>query len=149
MAKETYVSDGDQETKQIAADLVNSLTSGVVICLEGSMAAGKTTFSQGVGEALNIPRIVSPTYMIMREYPVIGHSTIKRLFHLDLYRLNSAEEIKAFDLEEIWSQPENLVLVEWPEKFFDLLPKKRIEVKIKVVSDNERQIEIFNNYTLS
>jgi tRNA threonylcarbamoyladenosine biosynthesis protein TsaE len=142
MAKETYVSYGDQETKQIAVDLINSLSTGTVICLEGVMAAGKTTFSQGVGVALNIPRVVSPTYMIMREYAIENHKVFKRLFHLDLYRLNTAEEIKAFDLEEIWSQPENLILVEWPEKFFELLPKNRVEVQIKVNSGTEREITI-------
>jgi tRNA threonylcarbamoyladenosine biosynthesis protein TsaE len=142
MAKETYVSYGDQETKQIAADLINSLSTGTVVCLEGVMAAGKTTFSQGVGVALNIPRVVSPTYMIMREYAIENHKVFKRLFHLDLYRLNTAEEIKAFDLEEIWSQPENLILVEWPEKFFELLPKNRVEVQIKVNSGTEREITI-------
>ena len=142
MAKETYISNGDIETKQIAANLINSLSSGTVICLEGVMAAGKTTFSQGVGETLNIPRIVSPTYMIMREYSIENHKVFKRLFHLDLYRLNTADEIKAFDLEEIWSQPENLVLVEWPEKFFEHLPKNRVEVQIKVTSDTEREITI-------
>lgn len=138
----TFVTSSDDQTKEIAINLINSLEAGVTICLIGEMAAGKTTFSQGIGQALNLSRIVSPTYMIMREYKVEGHKFLKRLFHLDLYRLHSVEEIKSFDLEEVWSDPSHLVVIEWPEKIIPLLPSKHINVHIKSTGENQREIKI-------
>lgn len=142
MAEKVYLSSSDKETKEIAKTLINSLTEGTVICLVGSMAVGKTTFSQGIGSALGISRLISPTYMIMREYLISDHSFLKRLFHLDLYRLKSAEDIKAFDIDEIWNNPENLVLIEWPETLTDLLPTNRIDIFIKATGDTQREITI-------
>ena len=78
----------------------------------------------------------------MRQYPVTNHPVIKTLYHLDLYRLSSIEDIKSFDVEEIWSSPENLLVIEWPEKFVDNLPKERYDIFFKANGDNERQIRI-------
>ena len=85
--EKVFVSNSDQETKKLAQELGESLKTGLTICLGGEMAAGKTTFSQGIGLAFGINRMVSPTFMIMREYQVETHPVIKRLFHLDQYRL--------------------------------------------------------------
>lgn len=145
MVPKTFYSSSDQETQDIARELVSSLKSGTVICLIGPMASGKTTFSQGVGKALNIPRIVSPTYLIMREYPIASQSFLKRLYHLDLYRLKTAEEIKSFDIDEIWHSSDNLVLIEWPESMLEMLPKIRVDVVIKPTGENERQITIIKH----
>ncbi|HCW31226.1 TPA: tRNA (adenosine(37)-N6)-threonylcarbamoyltransferase complex ATPase subunit type 1 TsaE, partial [Candidatus Collierbacteria bacterium] len=62
--------------------------------------------------------------------------------HLDLYRLNSIEDIKAFDVEEIWSDPESLLIIEWPEKFKEYLPKTRYDIFFKANGENEREIKI-------
>ena len=140
--EETFLTSSSQETQDIAKNILSSLSSGTVITLTGPLASGKTTFSQGIGEALGIPRVVSPTYLIMREYSITNHPFLQRLFHLDLYRLNSVEEIKSFDLEEIWNQPENLVLIEWPENLLDLLPKKHLEVTFKSTGPTQREIKI-------
>ncbi len=142
MEEKTFVTSSDTETQGLAKEIIDSLTAGTTIALVGPMAAGKTTFSQGIGESLGIPRIVSPTYLIMREYPVKDHPFLKRLFHLDLYRLSSAEEIKAFDIEEIWNQPENLVLIEWPEIIESLLPKNHIGINLKPTGPTQREIKI-------
>jgi len=113
--------------------------------LYGDLAAGKTTFAQGIGKYLGVDRVVSPTFMIMRQYPVTNHPVIKTFFHLDLYRLDSLEDIRSFDLEEIWSDPENLLVIEWPEKLQDFLPKKRYDIYLKANSENERQIRIVSH----
>ena len=142
--EETYISTSDQETKGIAAKIASSLKSGTVICLWGDLAAGKTTFTQGLAMELGIKRLTSPTFIIMREYPISNNTSIKTLFHLDLYRLDTPDDIKSFDLEEIMFDPSNLVIIEWPEKLGDCLPKKRIDVKFKITDDNEREITINN-----
>jgi tRNA threonylcarbamoyladenosine biosynthesis protein TsaE len=136
----TFISTSFEETREIAENLVQKLKQGAIFCLYGDLAAGKTTFAQGIGKYLGVDRVVSPTFMIMRQYPVTNHPAIKTFFHLDLYRLDSLEEIRAFDLEEIWSDPENLLVIEWPEKLKNFLPKKRFDVHLKAKSENEREI---------
>lgn len=140
--EKTYVSSSIEDTKEIASKLLDDLQDRSIICLYGNLAAGKTTFSQGIGESLGIKRIVSPTFMIMRQYKVDSHPIIKQLYHLDLYRLNSPEEVKAFDLDEIMQDKTNLVIIEWPEKFVDILPKKRCDIFFKENSPTERELRI-------
>ena len=141
----TFVSTSFEETREIAQNLVQKLDRGTIFCLYGDLAAGKTTFAQGIGKYLGVDRVVSPTFMIMRQYPVTNHPVIKTFFHLDLYRLDSLEDIRSFDLEEIWSDPENLLVIEWPEKLQDFLPKKRYDIYLKANSENERQIRIVSH----
>ena len=139
--EEILISDSDIQTREIAARLISTLDSGTTICLYGDLAAGKTTFAQGIAYALGIKRLTSPTFIIMREYPVTS-SVFSRLFHLDLYRLHSPEEIKAFDLDEITSDTKNLVLIEWPDRIEKILPKKRIDIYFQEIGDNKREIKI-------
>lgn len=138
----TFISTSYEETREIAKKFTDKLEKGTTICLYGELAAGKTTFTQGIGQALGIDRLVSPTFLIMRQYPITNHPVIKTLFHLDLYRLNSIEDIKAFDVEEIWSDPESLLIIEWPEKFKEYLPKTRYDIFFKANGENEREIKI-------
>lgn len=142
MEKELYLSSSNEDTQELAQKLISNIKPGGVICLYGPMASGKTTFTQAVGRSLGLNRVTSPTYLIMKEYKLVDHPFLKRLYHLDLYRIGTSEEIKAFDLEEIWSNPENLVLIEWPEIIKDMLPSRRIDINIKPTSPNERQITI-------
>jgi tRNA threonylcarbamoyladenosine biosynthesis protein TsaE len=143
--EQLFVTSSREETQALAQKLAAKLEKGTTICLYGNLAAGKTTFSQGIASFLGIERVVSPTFIIMREYPVKNHSMINNFYHLDLYRLNSVEEIKAFDVEEIWSDPANLLIIEWPEKFVDILPKKRTDIFFKATDDNEREIKIIEH----
>jgi tRNA threonylcarbamoyladenosine biosynthesis protein TsaE len=138
----TFVSTSYEETRALAADFAKKLEKGTTVCLYGELAAGKTTFTQGLGQFFGLNRIVSPTFIIMRQYPVTNHPIIKTLYHLDLYRLNSVVDIRAFDVDEIWSDPTNLLVIEWPEKFQDILPKKRFDIFFKANGENEREIRI-------
>jgi len=138
----TLISSSYEETREIAKKFAEKLKKGTTVCLYGQLAAGKTTFTQGIGIAFGIKRLVSPTFLIMRQYPVTNHPIIKMLYHLDLYRLNSIEDIKSFDVEEIWSSPENLLVIEWPEKFMKNLPKERFDIYFKANGENERDIKI-------
>ncbi|OGD83272.1 tRNA (adenosine(37)-N6)-threonylcarbamoyltransferase complex ATPase subunit type 1 TsaE [Candidatus Collierbacteria bacterium RIFOXYD1_FULL_40_9] len=147
--EKTFLTSSHQETQEVAQNLISKLSAGTTICLLGELASGKTTFTQGVGLALGISRVTSPTYMIMREYKVESHPNIKRLFHLDLYRLNSVEEIKAFDLAEIWSDPKNLIVVEWPEKILEILPNSHYLIYFKQTGPSQREISIIKNNTKS
>ena len=143
--EETYISTSYEETREIAEKIASTLEKGTTICLYGDLAAGKTTFTQGIGKFFGINRIVSPTFIIMRQYSVSNHPVIKTLYHLDLYRLNSIEEIHAFDIDEIWSDPSNLLIIEWPEKMTDILPQKRLDIFFKANGEDERIIKIIEH----
>ena len=87
--------------------------------------------------------MTSPTYVIMAEYPLkITHDHIKTLYHIDLYRLKSRWEIKSFDLDEIWSDPTNLTVIEWPDCLENYLPKDRYEIRFKNDGATTREIDI-------
>ena len=143
--EETFISTSDQETQEIAQTLASKLKQGTTICLWGDLAAGKTTFAQGLAKYFGINRLTSPTFIIMREYPIKNNEVIKTIHHLDLYRLESKEDIKAFDIDEITADPSNLAIMEWPEKLGDYIPKKRIDVFLKATDDNEREIKMLKH----
>lgn len=138
-----YVTGSAEETKELAREFAGKLKVGITLCLFGELAAGKTTFTQGLGEYFGISRMTSPTYTIVAEYPLeVTHDHLKTLYHIDLYRLKSHWEAKAFDLTEIWSDKSNLVVIEWPERLEDYLPKSRSEIRFKNLGVSSREINI-------
>lgn len=136
----TYVTGGAEETKSLAIEFAKELKEGITLCLHGELATGKTTFTQGLGEHYGLGRMTSPTYVIVHQYPIITQTPIKAFYHVDLYRLKSYWEIKAFDLDEYWSEKSNLVVIEWPERLEDHLPKSRYEINFKTIAPDAREI---------
>lgn len=127
------------ETKSFGAEIANNLVGGEIICLEGDLGSGKTTFVQGLAEALNLKgRVVSPTFILMRQYS----SEKLNLYHLDLYRLetNLKEEVENLGLFDIWGKSGNVVVVEWAEKIRELLPKNAKWIRFENLSETERKI---------
>lgn len=113
------------------------------MALVGDLGAGKTTFAQGLAEALGIDRVNSPSFIIVRTYNT-EHSTKskKTFYHVDLYRLeeNIKEELENLGITDIWSKPENVVLIEWANKAKGLLPESTIYVKFEYKDKNTREI---------
>lgn len=129
----TFVSNSEEETKQIAAKFAKQLSNGV-ITLTGELGAGKTTFVQGFAKGLRIKeKIISPTFVLIRQHKIPKLN--KTLYHIDLYRLEDSPNIKELGLDEIWSNPKNLVLIEWAEKIANLLPKNTTWINIKKTKD--------------
>lgn len=140
---EKITTSSAQETQSLASDLVKELKTGMLVALKGDLGAGKTTFVQGLGEVLDIGRMLSPTYTLIREYPVDQKKwPFERLYHIDLYRLASSQEAMDLGLNEIWFNPKNLILVEWPEKIIEFLPTPHIMVEIEKGKGDEREISI-------
>ena len=132
-----------KETQKLAIELLSQLEDETVIALIGDLGSGKTTFAQGIGQALGVPRVISPTYNIVKHYDLQEkHGQIEALVHLDLYRLDSPEEARSFDLGEIFSQPHDLVLVEWAEKAEKLLPSPHYRVEFGHLGGDKREINI-------
>ena len=112
-----------------------------VLCLYGQLGSGKTTFAQGFAKGLGITtRLLSPTFIIVRRYPLIER--IGFLYHIDLYRLGSNEDLRELGLSEMLADPDSVVLVEWAEKLGELLPKNRVDVRFSVFGDGEHHVSI-------
>ncbi len=129
-----------EETQKLGEELAVQIKNGGIVCLYGDLGAGKTTLTQGIAKGLGVGQnIISPTFILMRRYELRENF----LYHVDLYRLNDLEEVKGLGIEEIMDDPKNVVIIEWPEKIESLLPKHS-KVKLKTVSEGEREIEIID-----
>ena len=132
-------------TQALGEELAVTTLSGAtarVFCLRGELGAGKTSFLQGFGKGLKVKeKIQSPTFIIMSRFP-LKNQKFKNFYHFDCYRLESPEEIIKLGFEEIISNPENIVAIEWPEKIEKFLPGDRTEIALEFLGENERAINI-------
>jgi len=123
--KGTYEVDSVEETWAVAREFAATIRPGDVVCLEGDLGAGKTTFTQGLAAALGAEgRVTSPTFCIVREHPCpkIPHG-ITGIVHMDLYRLKSADDLEAIGWEDYLSKGA-VIVVEWPERAEEIIPAK-------------------------
>lgn len=117
-------------------------TPNLVIGLNGDLGAGKTVLTKGIGKYLGIKRVInSPTFTIMKIYDTTNEE-IKKLYHLDVYRLDSAES--DFELEEYFYL-DGLTVIEWSVIIEDILPKDMWNIRINIINENERLVEIEHN----
>lgn len=137
-----------QETQDFAKEFVKNLgpqeNKATVLGLYGDLGAGKTSFTQGLAQALGVSdTVVSPTFVIEKIY-TLENQKFSHLIHIDAYRIEKSDEMLHLGWEEIVANPQNLIVVEWPELIADIMPE-HIQVKLAHISENERQIEIINN----
>jgi tRNA threonylcarbamoyladenosine biosynthesis protein TsaE len=134
------ITNSPEETTKTAEEFARELLPGSVVCLYGDLGVGKTTFTAGFAKGLEITeRILSPTFSIIREYT--SETKKIKLYHLDLYRLESIEEIKGIGIFDILDDKQSIIVIEWADKLQDLLPKHRIDIHITQY-EYGRQIEI-------
>jgi tRNA threonylcarbamoyladenosine biosynthesis protein TsaE len=130
---------GPEETRKLGALLAGQLPRRGVVLLIGDLGAGKTTLAKGIIEAIGVAsadEVTSPTYTIIHEY---GEPT--RVYHVDLYRLDSEEEVVALGFEELLER-DALVLIEWGERFPQLLPEERIEITLTADEEDRRVVVV-------
>lgn len=132
-----YPSSSSEQTKNLgallAADLPVSGRLATVIALQGDLGAGKTTFVQGFLRGLGISsRITSPTFVLMKRYKVKNKRLgIKDVFHMDWYRMRSESELQALGYNELLRDPQNVILIEWPERIPAALPPNTIRISFE------------------
>jgi tRNA threonylcarbamoyladenosine biosynthesis protein TsaE len=131
------VSTGPVQTAGLGARLAAGAEPGHVVCLWGELGAGKTVLAKGFGSGLGATETInSPTFILMAEYPAR-----LPLFHLDLYRLEGPiDAIEGGLLDE--RQGAGVVLVEWPDRLGEALPRNRLDVVIEGTGDDPRQIRL-------
>lgn len=126
-----------EETKVLAKKFAKKIKMGDVVLLNGDLGAGKTTFTQFVFYELGVKEIVnSPTFAILKIYD--GKF---KLYHFDTYRISTEEAIEA-GFDEIFSDRNGVIFVEWSENVAPLIPKKTIVVNIKKLDDTAREFNI-------
>lgn len=130
-------------TRALGRSLATKLVSGGTIFLQGELGAGKTTFVQGMAEGLGIyERLTSPTFTIMSVYDVASHPVIKRLVHVDLYRITYMERVASLDLPEYERDPNTLLVVEWPERNLSLWQHVIGTIAFSSSEFNHRQLTV-------
>ncbi len=138
-------SSSEQETREIARGFAKSLVGGDIILLNGDLGMGKSVFARSVirslcdNENLEVP---SPTFTLVQTYD----TSIGQVWHFDLYRLSSPEEIYEIGWEEAISSG-GILLVEWSERLGDLMPTSYMDVKFSPIIDNpdKRKIEVLKH----
>lgn len=133
-----FFSRSPEHTRRIGMRLGGLLRTGDVICLQGELGAGKTTLVQGIAQGWgSLDPVSSPTFVIVNQY---RRPDSVQLFHVDAYRIESESEAAEIDVDGMLA--EGAVIIEWPERFADLLPKERLWVKMEYVAEEQRQMRI-------
>ncbi|SFM41462.1 tRNA (adenosine(37)-N6)-threonylcarbamoyltransferase complex ATPase subunit type 1 TsaE [Thermodesulforhabdus norvegica] len=128
-----------EETVDLGRSIGKMLRPGDVLALWGSLGAGKTTFTRGVARGIGIPEdipITSPTFTLINEY----EGPLK-LYHIDLYRVASEDDLETLPLREILYGA-GVSVIEWPEKIGGYLPHCRWDVRFEIVDDERRRITV-------
>lgn len=141
MIKGEFLVGSVEETWALAKEFAKELKPGDVVCLEGDLGAGKTTFTQGLASALGVPgRVTSPTFCIVQEH----QSDDVFLVHMDLYRLQGEEDVEAMGWEDYLARGAILV-IEWPERAGMLIPPEAHHISFRHMGEEKRMVTIDNS----
>lgn len=135
----TFTTTSAEETVELGKKIGSFLKKGDIIAMQGTLAAGKTTITKGIAQALGINEtITSPTFCLISEYE--GKMP---LYHMDVYRLDGAEDFANLGTEDML-YGEGVSIIEWSEKIMKELPHKTIILKLEPHDDGARTITIEN-----
>jgi tRNA threonylcarbamoyladenosine biosynthesis protein TsaE len=129
----------EEETIALGERWARTLPRGATVLLIGNLGAGKTTLAKGIVQGLGAAAaedVSSPTFTLIHEY---GSPTV--VYHVDLYRLDSARDAATLGLDELFDSPA-MVLIEWGERFPEVMPPERIEIRLRALAGDEREIEL-------
>ncbi len=138
-----YTSRALEDTRKIAKEVLADLDNNIIL-LQGELGSGKTAFAKLLAEELGITEVVtSPTFILLKAYPIADNPKFKRLVHVDLYRLESADAKQVVDLglQEYLDDEQSLVLIEWPERIEEKI-KNSITLQFKILDNIDREVII-------
>jgi tRNA threonylcarbamoyladenosine biosynthesis protein TsaE len=140
MSTQEFSTHSAEETIALGRKLAAMLAPPKLVLLRGELGAGKTTLVKGIAEAFQAAsedEVTSPTFTLVHEYrgPAVN------LFHIDLYRVDTARELETLGLDDLMAG-NSVLLIEWGEKFARLAREHDVEIALKSVRENERLIEI-------
>lgn len=115
-----------------------------IIAISGPLGSGKTSVAQGIAKGFGInSKINSPTFNIIKVYPVKKHKQIEEFVHIDAYRLKSDKELLFLGINEYFQADNNFIFIEWAEKIKDILPKNTKKIKINYFNNNKERVIYF------
>ncbi len=134
----------EQEARSVARSLRSRADSATLVTLSGELGAGKTAFTKAVAQELGVEEVVnSPTFVIAKVYALpreVAKGGFARLIHLDAYRLESGKQLEPLHFSDMLADPNNLILLEWPEQVADTLPRPTLHIAIVTEADDARRI---------
>jgi len=131
-----FFSRSPEQTRRVGVRLGGLLAAGDVICLQGNLGAGKTTFVQGLAQGWgSLDAVSSPTFILVNIY---RRADASQLFHLDAYRLESPLEAEELDLDSMLAQ--GALVIEWPEHIGGLLPNEKLWITFDHMAEEHRQM---------
>ena len=133
-----YETHSEEETIELGRRIASALPRRAVVLLIGNLGAGKTTLAKGIVSGLGAAPpddVSSPTFTLIHEFAG------GRVYHIDLYRLDHTAEVATLGLDEIFDK-EAVVLIVWGERFPSLLPAERIEIRLRALDGDRREIEL-------
>ena len=135
MTERIFFSRSEDDTRELGRRLGENLYEGLCVLLYGDLGAGKTVLVRGVGEALGISRVRSPSFTLINEYES-GSGLVA--IHADLYRLGE-NDAGSLGLEEY---EDSVLFVEWPERWRNPPVEDVMKVYFSAVSESEREVKI-------
>ena len=123
----------EEETIELAQNIESEKFPNMVICLRGDLGSGKTIFTKGFAQAMEVQEeVTSPTFNIIKEY-LSGEMP---LYHMDVYRLDG--KVDELGIEEYFTK-KGVTIIEWADMIPDYLPDKRLDIKIRNSEDDENK----------
>lgn len=147
MKEKTFdINDLGKITKSLLSYIKKGAIKGAtILAFSGDLGAGKTTTTKEIAKQLGVKeRVISPTFVIMKKYKT-KDLKYKNLIHIDAYRLNKSEELLRLGWEEMIANKDNLIIIEWPERVFDCLPKEIYSLKLEHKDDTTRTLKLGYN----
>ena len=136
----TFISNSPAETEAIARQIAEDLVAGSVLALKGELGSGKTCFTQGLVAALKRDvTVTSPTFTIVHEYQG-GRLPV---YHFDFFRLENRESAVRLGLEDYFFS-DGVSVIEWADRFPDLIPEKARWISFEIKGERERIITLFH-----
>ena len=126
---------------EVAVDVASRLRPGDILALQGLLGAGKTTFVQALAHAMGAKKVPkSPTFSMLRTYEV-QRGTIRRLLHVDAYRIEDERDLLPLDLDEELTDGNAVLVLEWPENVKKWLAGRRAKIlDISITKDGRRAV---------
>jgi tRNA threonylcarbamoyladenosine biosynthesis protein TsaE len=143
---EQVVIKNEAELRPLARTVLQEATEhtegmATVITLAGDLGAGKTAFTKALAAELGITEhITSPTFVIMKSYPVVGHGHVATLTHIDAYRIDDEAEVRVLNIPALFADPKQLIVIEWPERIPGIIPVTAYPLSFTITEDTHRTV---------
>lgn len=142
MNAQVFRTSSEEDTIALGETLARRLPSRATVLLVGDLGAGKTTLAKGIVKGLgaaNPEDVSSPSFTLIHEY---GED--RKVYHVDLYRLEHPREAASLGLEELFDR-DAVILVEWGERFPELWPADHLEIQLKWLDEDSREIRVISD----